>query len=134
MLSPSIMAITRAARWARRRGSSACIGPEPPSGGPGRIASDPDIDGIELNVSCPNVADGLVFGTDPVLLRQVVRAVRDAMRPACRLVVKLSPNVGDITVTAAAAVEGANARCNRRGQCRHLLAGKRALRREMAEQ
>lgn len=72
----------------------------------GRIASDPDIDGIELNVSCPNVADGLVFGTDPVLLRQVVRAVRDAMRPACRLVVKLSPNVGDITVTAAAAVEG----------------------------
>jgi len=73
------------------------------------IASDEDVDAIELNVSCPNVADGLVFGTDPELLGKVVREVRRAMRAPCRLIVKLSPNVGDITLTAAAAVEaGAN--------------------------
>lgn len=72
----------------------------------GRVASETDVDAIELNVSCPNVSDGLVFGTDPVLLKAVVQQVRSAMRPACRLIVKLSPNVGDITVTAAAAVEG----------------------------
>jgi len=72
----------------------------------GRIAADPDVDAIELNVSCPNVSDGLVFGTDPALLQKLVGEVRHAMRDACRLVVKLSPNVGDITLTARAAVEG----------------------------
>lgn len=60
---------------------------------------------IELNVSCPNVADGLVFGTDPALLRRLVSAVRDAVRRA-HLVVKLSPNVTDITELARAAVDG----------------------------
>jgi dihydroorotate dehydrogenase (NAD+) catalytic subunit len=64
------------------------------------------VDGVELNVSCPNVADGLVFGTNPPLLRKLVAEVRAAMRDDCRLIVKLSPNVGDITATAAAAVEG----------------------------
>lgn len=72
----------------------------------GTISQDPDVDGIELNVSCPNVADGLTFGTDPCLLGGLVRSVRRAMRPDCALIVKLSPNVGDITQTARAAVEG----------------------------
>lgn len=63
------------------------------------------IAGIELNVSCPNVADGLVFGTDPGLLRQLVAAVRNVVRRA-RLIVKLSPNVTDITALARAAIEG----------------------------
>lgn len=63
------------------------------------------IAGIELNVSCPNVADGLLFGTDPVLLRRVVTAVRGALRRAC-LVVKLSPNVTDIALMAQAAIDG----------------------------
>lgn len=71
-----------------------------------RIASEPVVDAIELNVSCPNVADGLTFGTDPRLLKSLVALVRDAMRDDCRLIVKLSPNVGDITATARAAVEG----------------------------
>ncbi len=72
----------------------------------GHIAADEDVDAIELNVSCPNVSDGLTFGTNPKLLKELVGLVRKAMRPACKLVVKLSPNVEDITATAAAAVEG----------------------------
>ncbi len=72
----------------------------------GRIAADEAVDAIELNVSCPNVKDGLTFGTDAALLRQLVKEVRTAVRKGCKLIVKLSPNVGDITVTARAAVEG----------------------------
>lgn len=72
----------------------------------GRIAADPDVDAIELNVSCPNVSDGLTFGTNPALLKELVGQVRHAMRPGCKLIVKLSPNVGDITQTAGAAVDG----------------------------
>ena len=61
--------------------------------------------GVELNVSCPNVADGLMFGTDPKLLRQVVLAVRRVLKRAT-LIVKLSPNVTDITELARAALDG----------------------------
>ncbi len=61
--------------------------------------------GIELNVSCPNVASGLMFGTDPALLREVVGEVRKVVRRGL-LIVKLSPNVTDIATLARAAVEG----------------------------
>lgn len=71
-----------------------------------RIAAEPDVDAIELNVSCPNVKDGLTFGTDPRLLKELCREVRTAMKKEVRLIVKLSPNVGDIVLTARAAVEG----------------------------
>ena len=63
------------------------------------------ITGLELNVSCPNVADGLEFGTDPARLRELVRAVRQEVQRA-RLIVKVSPNVTDVAEVAAAAVEG----------------------------
>lgn len=63
------------------------------------------LSGLELNVSCPNVADGLEFGTDPVRLRELVAEVRRHVHRA-RLIVKLSPNVTDIAACAAAAVEG----------------------------
>ncbi len=63
------------------------------------------IAGIELNVSCPNVGDGLVFGTDPGRLQKLVSAVRDVLKRA-RLIVKLSPNVTDISEMARAAVDG----------------------------
>ncbi|MCC7193025.1 MAG: dihydroorotate dehydrogenase [Phycisphaeraceae bacterium] len=72
----------------------------------GRVAAEPDVDAIELNVSCPNVKDGLTFGTDPRLLQELVREVRRAMVKRVKLIVKLSPNVGDIVLTARAAVEG----------------------------
>ncbi|MEE9472892.1 MAG: dihydroorotate dehydrogenase, partial [Acidimicrobiia bacterium] len=63
------------------------------------------ISGLELNVSCPNVADGLEFGTDPDRLGGLVSAVRAEVGHSL-LIVKLSPNVTDITATAAAAVQG----------------------------
>ncbi len=54
--------------------------------------------GYEINVSCPNVEGGTVFGTDEQSLGPLVRALREAtQRP---LVIKLSPNVPDIGVFA----------------------------------
>lgn len=68
-----------------------------------------DIDAIEMNVSCPNVKQGgIAFGTDPVILSNAVKKVRGATKKP--LIVKLSPNVTDITVMARAAEEsGADA-------------------------
>lgn len=63
------------------------------------------VSGLELNVSCPNVANGLEFGTDPDRLRELVAAARAVVKRA-KLIVKLSPNVTDIAATAAAAVDG----------------------------
>jgi dihydroorotate dehydrogenase (NAD+) catalytic subunit len=69
----------------------------------------PGIAGIELNVSCPNVrAGGAVFGADPQSVADVTAAVRYAT--TLPLIVKLSPNTGDVRPTAVAAAEaGADA-------------------------
>ena len=61
--------------------------------------------GVELNVSCPNVKDGLTFGTHPGRLKELTREVKKVL-PNKPLIVKLSPNVEDITATARGAVEG----------------------------
>jgi dihydroorotate dehydrogenase (NAD+) catalytic subunit len=64
---------------------------------------------VELNVSCPNTADGLQFGEHPDALRDLLAAVRPALART-PMIVKLSPNVGDIVTMARAAVEaGADA-------------------------
>src|SRR6185369_14100994 len=60
---------------------------------------------VELNVSCPNVKDGLTFGTHPGRLQELTRAVKNVL-PHKPLIVKLSPNVEDITLTARGAVAG----------------------------
>ena len=58
-----------------------------------------------MNISCPNVKEGcMLFGTDPGQTYQVVKSVRKAT--TLPLIVKLSPNVTDITVIAKAAAEG----------------------------
>jgi dihydroorotate dehydrogenase (NAD+) catalytic subunit len=59
---------------------------------------------IELNISCPNVAHGVDFGTNADLCHQVIRAVR----AACKLPIfaKLTPNVTSIAEIAIAAAEG----------------------------
>jgi dihydroorotate dehydrogenase (NAD+) catalytic subunit len=63
------------------------------------------IAGIELNISCPNVQEGcLAFGSDPVLTQKVVQSARAQTNQP--LIVKLTPNVEDITVIARAAVAG----------------------------
>jgi dihydroorotate dehydrogenase (NAD+) catalytic subunit len=63
------------------------------------------IKGLELNVSCPNVADGLEFGTDPHRLERLVSAVRAEVKRT-KLIVKLSPNVTDVADTARGAIAG----------------------------
>jgi dihydroorotate dehydrogenase (NAD+) catalytic subunit len=64
------------------------------------------ISGLELNISCPNVADGLQFGVDPRLAAHLTAAVRAVTR--LPLLVKLTPNVTDIGGVARA-VEDAGA-------------------------
>jgi len=69
-----------------------------------RLDPQEAVAGLELNVSCPNVADGLVFGTNAGALSQLVSAVRRVVKRSV-LIVKLSPNVTDVTETARAAIE-----------------------------
>ena len=66
-----------------------------------------NIPAIELNISCPNVKHGgMTFGVHPEAAAEVVSAVRSAYHKT--LIVKLTPNVTDITEIAKA-VEGAGA-------------------------
>lgn len=66
------------------------------------ILSDADIDAIELNVSCPNVKQGcLLFGSTASGISQVTSAVKKVCKKP--LIVKLTPNVTDITEMAKAA-------------------------------
>lgn len=59
------------------------------------------IDAYELNISCPNTrCGGMVYGNDPRLTEEVVAASKKAAR--FPVIVKLSPNVTDITATARA--------------------------------
>jgi dihydroorotate dehydrogenase (NAD+) catalytic subunit len=68
-----------------------------------------DLPLVELNVSCPNTGDGLLFGEHEDALRGLLREVRPVLARTA-MIVKLSPNVGDIAAMAAAAVEcGADA-------------------------
>ncbi len=68
------------------------------------LSDEAGIAGLEINASCPNVDDGLLFGTDPVRMRALVEAVR--ARTALPLFAKLSPNVTDIGAIARAAADG----------------------------
>jgi dihydroorotate dehydrogenase (NAD+) catalytic subunit len=74
-----------------------------------RLNDIPEIAALELNISCPNVKQGgIVFGTDPKAASQVVDLVRKQLQKP--LIVKLTPNVTDITVVARAVEEaGADA-------------------------
>lgn len=60
---------------------------------------------LELNLSCPNVAGGTDFASDPELTKRIVRRCRDVC-PDLPLIAKLTPNVTDITLIARAAAEG----------------------------
>lgn len=68
-----------------------------------RLDRVPEVAGVEVNISCPNVKHGgIVFGTDPAAAWDVVKLVRDAtVKP---VIVKLSPNVTDVVEMAKACV------------------------------
>jgi dihydroorotate dehydrogenase (NAD+) catalytic subunit len=71
------------------------------------LNSGEGIDGYELNISCPNTrCGGMVYGNDPKLTEEVVKAAKRAARYP--LMVKLSPNVSDIAEMARVA-EGSGA-------------------------
>jgi dihydroorotate dehydrogenase (NAD+) catalytic subunit len=68
-----------------------------------RLSSEGGIDAFELNVSCPNVEDGMMFGANPAHTSQLVSEVRK--KTALPLFVKLSPNTERIVEVAASAVD-----------------------------
>jgi dihydroorotate dehydrogenase (NAD+) catalytic subunit len=71
----------------------------------GKLNDVEGIAGVEVNISCPNVRKGgVAFGTDPAMVRQVTMAVK--ARTSLPVIIKLSPNVTDITATAKAAEDG----------------------------
>jgi dihydroorotate dehydrogenase (NAD+) catalytic subunit len=68
----------------------------------------PGVIAFELNVSCPNVTGGMLFGCDPGLAAEVTRAVKDATDKP--VIVKLTPNAPDVVAVARACEEaGADA-------------------------
>jgi dihydroorotate dehydrogenase (NAD+) catalytic subunit len=70
-----------------------------------RFDEVPEISGLEMNISCPNIRKGgIVFGSNPKMAYHLVRKVRKSTTLA--LIVKLSPNVTDITLMAKSAEEG----------------------------
>jgi len=69
-----------------------------------RLDAEPSVAGLELNISCPNVAcGGLEFGVEPRQAEKLVAEVRKVVKRA-KLIVKLTPNVTDITELARAVV------------------------------
>lgn len=74
-----------------------------------RLDAIPEVAGLEMNISCPNVkCGGIQFGSDPASAANVVAACRAASSKP--LIVKLSPNVTDVVAMARACVDaGADA-------------------------
>ena len=69
-----------------------------------RLAEEP-VDLLEINISCPNVKEGgIAFGQDPKAVEAITREVKSRARQP--VIMKLSPNVTDITVMAKAAEAG----------------------------
>ena len=68
-----------------------------------------DLPLVELNVSCPNTSDGLQFGEHPRMLAELLAEIRPVLKNT-KMIVKLSPNVADITAMAEAAIKGGGGR------------------------
>ena len=68
------------------------------------VDKEPQVGWLEVNISCPNVhGGGMSFGTDPAAAAEVVRAVKAVTRKP--VIMKLTPNVADITAIARACEE-----------------------------
>lgn len=67
--------------------------------------ADEDVDLLEINISCPNVKEGgIAFGQDPKAVEHITSELKKRARQP--IIMKLSPNVTDITVMAKAAEAG----------------------------
>lgn len=70
-----------------------------------KLEGQEEISGIEVNLSCPNIkGGGMIFGTDPEKVYQITKKVKEIYSDY--IIVKLTPNITDITETALAAQEG----------------------------
>ena len=73
-----------------------------------RLDGPAGVSGLEVNISCPNVKNGLEFGRDPRAAAEVTAAVR--RQTTLPLIVKLTPNAADVVALAEAVVDaGADA-------------------------
>ena len=73
-----------------------------------RLDDGPGVSGLEVNISCPNVEEGLVFGADPRAAAEVTAAVR--RQTTLPVIVKLTPDAADVVAVARAVVDaGADA-------------------------
>jgi dihydroorotate dehydrogenase (NAD+) catalytic subunit len=68
------------------------------------LVGETGIAALELNLSCPNVAGGVDFATDPQVTARVVRGVREVC--PFPVIAKLTPNVTDVALIARAAADG----------------------------
>jgi dihydroorotate dehydrogenase (NAD+) catalytic subunit len=67
--------------------------------------ADQKVDMLEINISCPNVKEGgIAFGTDPKGVEYITNAIKQVAKQP--VIMKLSPNVTDITAIAKAAEAG----------------------------
>ncbi|MGN0312533.1 MAG: dihydroorotate dehydrogenase [Lachnospiraceae bacterium] len=67
--------------------------------------ADSRADLLEINISCPNVKEGgIAFGQDPKAVEEITREIKKVAKQP--VIMKLSPNVTDITVMAKAAEAG----------------------------
>ncbi len=102
--------LARDLRWLRERGARAVVSIAGETVAEyaelaQRLRGVPGITALEVNISCPNVADrGLVFACNPMAAASVVQAVRRHSHPSVPVFAKLSPDVTDITEIAGAVV------------------------------
>lgn len=70
-----------------------------------RLADEEAVDMLEINISCPNVKEGgIAFGQNPCSVEEITREIKKVAKQP--IIMKLSPNVTDITETAKAAEAG----------------------------
>lgn len=70
-----------------------------------RLADEESVDLLEINISCPNVKEGgIAFGQNPCSVEEITKEVKKVAKQP--IIMKLSPNVTDITETAKAAQAG----------------------------
>lgn len=99
---------TRDLPWLRERGARAIVSiagndTEEFAELAGRLADEPGVAALEVNISCPNVANrGLVFACDPASAAGVLHGVAAAVAGRVPVLAKLSPDVTDIVAVARA--------------------------------
>lgn len=97
--------------WLREAGATAVVSIAGNDGAEfaelaGRLATEPGVGAIEVNISCPNVANrGLVFACDPPAAADVVSAVTAAVGGRVPVLAKLSPDVTDLVAIARAVLD-----------------------------